>query len=71
MTFERKVDREKAATLRKLGWKYQDIADELGCSKEWCCANLKNINPDLAMMREAYNLHKYNNKPRNDAFIED
>ena len=71
MTFEKRVNREKAITLRKLGWKYQDIAKELECSKEWCCANLKGVEPDLKMMRDAYQYFVYNERLRNYTFIED
>ena len=53
MTFEKRVNKEKAIVLRQLGWKYDQIAKELDCSKEWCCANLKGVEPDLEMMRGA------------------
>lgn len=37
------VDKEKAKTLRQMGLNYQDIANEIGCSLDWCKRNLKGV----------------------------
>lgn len=37
------VNYELAVQLRKQGMKYQEIANHLGCSLDWCKRNLKGI----------------------------
>lgn len=37
------IDKEKARNLRMDGWSYQQIADEVGCSVQWCKTNLKSV----------------------------
>jgi len=37
------VDRARAVKLREEGFKYADIAKQLGCSVDWCKANLKSV----------------------------
>lgn len=37
------IDKQKATLLREQGSSYQEIADELGCSLDWCKRNLQGI----------------------------
>jgi len=37
------IDKQKALDLRMQGKTYQEIADELGCSLDWCKRNLKGV----------------------------
>lgn len=37
------IDKEKAIELRREGFTYQQIAEDLGCSVQWCKTNLKDI----------------------------
>lgn len=53
MVFKATVNKEKAILLKKLGWDYNDISEELGCSRVWCSLNLKEIKKDKELMRKA------------------
>lgn len=53
MVFKATINKEKAILLKKLGWDYNDISEELGCSRVWCSLNLKGIKKDRDMMRRA------------------
>lgn len=37
------IDLEKAKVLREQGYTYQEIAEKLGCSVDWCKRNLKGV----------------------------
>jgi hypothetical protein len=37
------VDKERGIILREQGKTYQEIAETLGCSMQWCKTNLKNV----------------------------
>lgn len=62
MTFIARVNKEKAILLRKLGWGYEDIAEELDCTRDWCCKNLKGVERDIELMKKAYELVKGQNE---------
>ena len=47
------VDKQKAQQLRELGWSYQQIADYLDCSFQWCAINLKDVKPNEEMIKES------------------
>lgn len=53
MVFKATVNKERAILLKKLGWDYNDISEELGCSRVWCSLNLKEIKKDRDLMRRA------------------
>lgn len=53
MVFKSTVNKEKAILLKKLGWDYNDISEELGCSRVWCSLNLKEVKKDKDLMRRA------------------
>ena len=53
MVFKATINKEKAILLKKLGWDYNDISEELGCSRVWCSLNLKGVKKDRDMMRRA------------------
>ena len=53
MVFKATVNKEKAILLKRLGWDYNDISEELGCSRVWCSLNLKEIKKDKDLMRRA------------------
>lgn len=52
------VNKEKAVELKQLGWSYEDIAHEIGCSVPWCAKYLKEIKKDRNKMRQAYEEYK-------------
>lgn len=51
------VDKQKAQQLRELGWSYQQIADYLKCSFQWCAINLKDVKPNEEMIKESAELY--------------
>ena len=52
------VNKRKAIELKQLGWSYEDIAHEIGCSVPWCAKYLKGIKKDVDKMRQAYEEYK-------------
>lgn len=52
------VNKRKAIELKQLGWSYEDIAKEIGCSVPWCAKYLKGIKKDVDKMRQAYEEYK-------------
>ena len=52
MTFEVKVDKQKAIFLKKMGWDYQTISEFLGCSYAWCALNLRDVQRDRKLMKQ-------------------
>lgn len=51
------VDKQKAQQLRELGWSYQQIADYLDCSFQWCAINLKDVKPDKDKIKKAAEMY--------------
>jgi hypothetical protein len=52
------VDLNEAVTMRKFGFSYQQIAQTLKCSVQWCAFNLKGIEADSVLLYAAYDMYK-------------